>query len=1148
MSQFAFLQHEWPAIFESAAKAENAVHADPRTACFYARRTLELAVNWAYKYDSALKLPYQDNLSTLIHEPSFKQLAGEAVFNKARLIVKLGNGAAHDPRAVVVEEAKVALRELFHFAYWFARSYARAGAPPVPGLAFNADALPKQVSAGAGVGPKQSLETVQRLDAQLRASDEALKALAGEKRALDEELVRLRAEIAAHKQALAAQQDAHDYREAETRDYFIDRLLKETGWALDQPRDVEFEVSGMPNGAGKGFVDYVLWGDDGKPLALVEAKRTRHDPRVGQQQAKLYADCLERQFGQRPLIFLSNGYEHWLWDDARYPMRQVQGFYKKAELELAIQRRTTRKPLAEVAISPVIVERYYQKRAITRVCESFERDHERKALLVMATGAGKTRTVIALCDLLMRANWVKRVLFLADRVALVKQAVNAFKKFLPEASPVNLVTEKEAEGRVFVSTYPTMMGLIDDTRDGLRRFGVGHFDLVVIDEAHRSVFQKYGAIFRYFDAMLVGLTATPQEDINRNTYRLFDLDVGVPTDAYSLEEAIRDEFLVPFRGVSVPLKFQREGIKYEDLSDEEKEQWDAQEWPGEGESPDRVEAEAVNKWLFNKDTVDKVLAHLMDNGLKVAGGDRLGKTILFAKNQHHAEFIAERFDANYPHYRSEFARIITFKQKYAQTLIDDFSIKEKAPHLAISVDMLDTGIDVPEVVNLVFFKLVRSKTKFWQMVGRGTRLCPDLFAPDQHKKFFYIFDYCQNLEFFSVNPPMAEGALAESLSKRLFKARLEMIVELDKRGATADGLGIREHGAGYDQLKGDLKTEHEVRRAITAQLYAETVAMDVDSFVVRPKRRFVEAYAKPEAWQRLTADAVLELSQEVAGLPTGLEPEREEAKRFDLLMLNLQLAQLREEPAFVRLREQVKQIAGVLEESAGVPQVRDQLPLILDVQTEAWWEDVTIPMLESLRRRLRELMHLIKKGERKPLYTDFEDELGEGVEIELPGVAASNDFAKFRVKALAFLRAHLDHIAVYKLRSNRALTATDLAELERMLIESGIGAADDIRRAAEEAQGLGLFVRSLVGLDRGAAKEALAGFLVGKSLRANQIEFVNLIVDHLTEHGAMDAARLYESPFTDLTPQGPEELFDQAQLDELIRAVEAVRLSARAAQ
>jgi len=293
---------------------------------------------------------------------------------------------------------------------------------------------------------------------------------------------------------------------------------------------------------------------------------------------------------------------------------------------------------------------------------------------------------------------------------------------------------------------------------------------------------------------------------------------------------------------------------------------------------------------------------------------------------------------------------------------------------------------------------------------------------------------------------------------------------------------------------------------------------------------------------------VLELSQEVAGLPTGLEPEREEAKRFDLLMLNLQLAQLREEPAFVRLREQVKQIAGVLEESAGVPQVRDQLSLILDVQTEAWWEDVTIPMLESLRRRLRELMHLIKKGERKPLYTDFEDELGEGVEIELPGVAASNDFAKFRVKALAFLRAHLDHIAVYKLRSNRALTATDLAELERMLIESGIGAADDIRRAAEEAQGLGLFVRSLVGLDRGAAKEALAGFLVGKSLRANQIEFVNLIVDHLTEHGAMDAARLYESPFTDLTPQGPEELFDQAQLDELIRAVEAVRLSARAAQ
>ena len=648
----------------------------------------------------------------------------------------------------------------------------------------------------ATAAPRQTAEQLQRLEAGLRERDEKLAALLADKTTLDEELKRLRAEVAAAKQAATAQPDTHDYSEAETRDYFIDLLLKEAGWPLDQARDRELEVSGMPNSQGIGFVDYVLWGDDGKPLGLVEAKRTRRDARVGQQQAKLYADCLERQFGQRPVIFYSNGYEHWLWDDTNYPPRAVQGFYKKAELELAIQRRSTRRPLAAEEINQGIVERYYQTRGIRRIAEAFERDHDRKALVVMATGAGKTRTVIALCDLLMRCNWVKRTLFLADRVALVNQAVTAFKRHLPDASPVNLVTEKDAEGRVFVSTYPTMMGLIDDTRDGRRRFGVGHFDLVIIDEAHRSVFQKYRAIFDYFDSLLVGLTATPKDEVDRNTYSLFDLENGVPTDAYGLEEAVRDGFLVPPKAVSVPLKFQREGIRYDDLSEEDKDEWDALEWDEEGGVPDRVEAEAVNNWLFNRDTVDKVLEHLMTRGMRVAGGDRLGKTILFAKNQHHAEFIAERFNANYPHYKGEFARVITFKTEYAQSLIDNFSAKDKAPHIAISVDMLDTGIDIPEVVNLVFFKLVRSKTKFWQMLGRGTRLCPDLFGPGKDKEFFCVFDYCQNLEYFSQNITATEGALGESLGKRLFNARLELIGSLDKKlAACRPQRGARAAGA-----------------------------------------------------------------------------------------------------------------------------------------------------------------------------------------------------------------------------------------------------------------------------------------------------------------------------------------------------------------
>ena len=1149
-SQFSFLEAEFQPEFDAASRAEGYSLSDPGAAVIYARKCLETAVKWMYQHDPSFPAAYDDTLNTLLNEAAFKALEGGRIFDVARKIQRAGNRAVHQSKAPSKLEAVEIVSALFQFCLWFAFTYGRTSKPDLS-LRFNPHRL-----LDAGEAERASLRDRQELEAQLEHESGELAAaqlrLAESTRTAEElnvELAKLRAEVAAAKKEAAetVPSEAFDWSEAETRTFKIDALLAEAGWTgLVEARDTEYEVHGMPSDSGIGYVDYVLWGADGLPLAVVEAKKALADPKAGEQQARLYADCLEAETGQRPLIYCSNGYEHWLWDDTQYPSRRVQGFCTQDELVLLIQRRSARKSLVSLDISEQIVDRHYQRRAIGAIAEHFEHSKQRKALLVMATGAGKTRTVIALVDLLMRAGWVKRVLFLADRTALVNQTVNAFKTHLPDSAPVNLVTEGNVDGRVYVSTYQTMVGKIDEYKaDGIRRFGAGHFDLVVIDEAHRSVYGKYLGIFEYFDSLLMGLTATPKDEVDKNTYDLFDLETGVPTDAYSLDDAIKDGFLVPPQSVSVQLKFVREGIRYDDLSEDEKDDWDELDWGTDDEGsplapPEAVDPAELNKWLFNKDTVDRALEYLMTEGVKVAGGDRLGKTIIFAKNQKHADFIKERFDANYPSLDAgNFARVITHQVKYGQSLIDDFSNKAKAPHIAISVDMLDTGIDVPEVVNLVFFKLVRSKTKFWQMLGRGTRLCEDLFGPGEDKTHFNVFDFCGNLEYFSQPLVPAEKSSGKSLSEILFSARLELLQTLDSVAALGDE-----------------------RAEIAATLHRTVASMNPDNFLVRPHLELVERFSSLEAWETASLADLAELNDRVAKLPDQLDADTEDAKRFDVVMLNAQLGLLRREP-FERQRKRIIRVASALADlGTAIPVVAQQQELIADIQTDEWWADVTYPMLEDARKRLRNLVQLIVHTNKNVLYSDFADEFGGARVIKLPGTGepggdgdagddddaggggAGDEFAQFRKKTQHFLKENLAEDVVAKVRSREPLTLVDMSALQRVLVAAGIGDTDTFAEASKRAGSFGLFIRSLVGLDRAAAKRAFAKFLDNKRYSTNQIRFVDMVIDYLTEHGTVEERRVYESPFISVAPQGPDAIFVSDDVDEFFEIVKHLRNTA----
>lgn len=1076
MGNFDFLQKKknFNSFNTACLEAEKSILVSPSTCATITRRALELAVKWLYTNDSDLLLPYQDNLSTLIHNNSFIELIDYDMLPLLKYIVKLGNLSVHTSANIERGEAILSLNNLHQFVSWIDYCYS----DEYTAEDFNEDLLLH------GEEKRTRPDELKNLYERLSSKDKKLEEVIKENEELRKSLTEKRKVNTAN----------YDFKidevsEFETRKRYINIELKLAGWEFGKDIWEEIEVQGMPNESGVGYVDYVLYGENGKPLAVVEAKRTSKDPKIGQQQAKLYADCLEKRYSQRPVIFLTNGFDMYIWDD--YSDRKVYGFYKKSELQLMIDRRKSKKSLTSVTINDEISNRYYQKEAIRAVCEALE-NKQRKTLLVCATGTGKTRIAISIVDVLSRHNWIKNILFLADRKALVKQAKKSFTKLLPNLALCNLLDSKDSpeDARMIFSTYPTMMNAIDDTKskDGKRLFTPGHFDLIIIDESHRSIYKKYKSIFDYFDSYLMGLTATPKDEIDKNTYSVFDMENGAPTYAYEYNKAVEDGYLVDYTSIEFKTKIMEDGIKYDELSDEEKEEYE-NTFNDDESIGDEIGNNAVNEWLFNSDTIDLVLNKLMTEGLKIEGEEKIGKTIIFAKNTKHARAIVERFNKLYPKYGGNFVKAVDYSINYVDSIIDDFSDKNKLPQIAVSVDMLDTGIDIPEILNLVFFKKVRSKTKFWQMIGRGTRLCPDLLGVDMDKERFLIFDFCNNFEFFKFNPKGFEGNKAETLTEKLFNIKVSMVKELQD----------------IKYIEGEYA---ELRKELLEELITSVKALNEDSYIVRMNLSYVHKYKNENVWSNIGAVAQNEIREYISPLITSYSDD-ELAKRFDVVMYNIQLAYLQNNNASKGIRH-VMATAEKLSKLGTIPQIQQQKYTIEKAMTEDFWEDSDIFEVEEVRISLRELIKYLEKSSQKIYYTSFEDMIV--AEDRNDSVYNANNLKNYKKKVEYYLNSHKDELAIFKLRNNKKITKQDVETLEEILLKQ-LGNCDDYKKEFGDTP-VSQLVRKLVGLDREAANEAFSEFLNNKSFNTKQIHFVKLIVDYVVKNGFIEDNKvLMEDPF-----------------------------------
>lgn len=1115
---FEHIQSKWPELHQLAAFAEEYAISDPQSALVKLRCFAEKVVGYLYKELSLPVLP-TSNIFDKLTADDFTSAVPRLITDKLHAIRKSGNQAAHEGK-VDQQQAIWILKESYFVASYLFMAYANGTQQECPEFKAPEQTQPtNQSDAQFAKKNKQLTQQLAENQARLKRALDELEAAELAQKQAQQQAAKLKQTIDAEKLTQVKTRNeqivnsSFNFNEHETRKRIIDLDLRNAGWnvALDDEstEDVgkEVKVTDQPTTTGVGYVDYVLWDDDGKPLAVIEAKRTRENIEKGRQQATLYANALEKQYGQRPVIFYSNGWDIKILDDAQgYNSRGLYGYYSKDSLQYLIKQRSLKKDLNKTPIDTAVAGRLYQMETITRVCERFS-DKHRKALIVQATGTGKTRVSIALAKRLLDAGWAKRVLFLCDRKELRKQAGNAFSEHTKE--PVHIVGKSAkntaASARVFIATYPGMLRIMN-------KYDVGHFDLIVADESHRSIYNIYGDIFKYFDALEVGLTATPVEMVSRSTCDLFGCDYKMPTANYPLEDAIEQGNLVPYKIVSYTTQFLREGIKKYNLTDEQIAQLEEQ-----GIDPNELDFDAkqIDEAIKNKDTNRLILRNLMEKGLCDKDGQLPGKTIIFARNIAHAELLAQLFSELYPQHGANFCRVIHSKYERAEELIDDFkSSDENSMRIAVSVDMLDTGIDVPECVNLVFAKPIKSKVKFWQMIGRGTRLCENLYGPGKHKTHFLIFDHWANFEYFDENPEEEDVKQAKSLLQKLFEARVTLAQTALKK-------------ANMDVFDQTIKLIHD-----------DICLLPMESISVRDNWQVVETYKDLKRLNQFAPQTVSDLLEKIAPLMQWRNiMGQSEAYKFDSELTTIQTLLLTDASQIDLAKQSIMNKVESLQ--MHLNEVRSKAPAIADIQTEQYWQYLTHAALEQSRINLRSIIHLRNKSVKPPtsdFVLDIKEDTNQIKEADRLTKIVSIDYQIYRQEVEKTLTPLFETDSVLKkIRNGEPVTEADLAQLSSLVHTQNPSVDLNTLKEffPESTASLDKILRTIVGMDKNAIEQSFTTFVqqIHTHVNAKQQRFIGMLKNHLIRHGAIEIAQLYDAPFTQIHDMGLDGVFSQQQAD-----------------